>query len=454
MCEHCEDNKGICEDLKDVKGYYKIFKELGDKEYEDLNGKVFNKLRAVKPVGRNKHGSVLWLCECECFTNRIVSEYDLKRNRVRSCGSVTCRSLFDNLEGRVFTRWTVIKDEGRNKVFCKCSCGTERWVDRGNLRGGGSTNCGCEQRKRLSRRMKKDLTGQVFGRLTVLHESGRDKHGKVLWHVRCSCGNEFDTTSGELLKGNVRSCGCLRRDMTIERCTKPMIGKTFGRLTVIDFSHKGKGGNYYKCRCSCNNIVIVKGTDIRSGNTRSCGCLLKDITANRRKDLTGQRFGKLQVLSMCPPVVGEDTRFVCQCDCGSIVEVLGYSLQIGETMSCGCLNSKGEFKVSNVLLENNIEFVKQKSYPDLRSSKFGILRFDFYIPEGNYLIEYDGQQHFKAGSGWDTEDHFEKVKRNDKIKNEYCKRNGITLIRIPYTHYDNICIEDLVPETSKFVVNS
>ena len=124
------------EELKDVKGFHKITKPLGEKKYEDLSGVRSGKLVAVRPVGRNSQSKTLWLCQCDCSGKIIVTVSDIKRLTVKSCGCmIHDRShLKENLEGKVFTRWTVIKDDGGDKVFCRCSCGTERWVDRSNLR--------------------------------------------------------------------------------------------------------------------------------------------------------------------------------------------------------------------------------------------------------------------------------------------------------------------------------
>ena len=82
------------------------------------------------------------------------------------------------------------------------------------------------------------------------------------------------------------------------------------------------------------------------------------------------------------------------------------------------------------------------------------LRFDFFLPEQYYLIEYDGEQHFKEGS-WSNLSrgiNLLTYQKRDEIKNKWCEDNNIPLIRIPYTHYNNLCIEDLLLETSKFIV--
>ena len=451
MCEHCNSN----EYLRDVKGFDKIYKELREKPYEDLTDRVFNKLRAVEPVGRNKHGSVLWLCECECSNKRIVCEHDLEKSRVKSCGSVKCRSLFDNLEGKVFTRWTVIKDEGDKKVLCRCSCGTERWVDRGNLRGGGSTSCGCLKKELNTKLFKKVEVGQVYGRLTIKKCLGSNHNKKLIWEAECSCGNIITVTSDLIRNGHTRSCGCLKKEQTKERCTKPMIGRVFGRLTVVEKAYIKKGrGVYYKCLCSCGNTVIVQGSMLRSKNTQSCGCLAKEKARERNfDDLRGRRFGKLLVVDLAPKKKGHSTRYICKCDCGGVIDTDRYGLTSGTTMSCGCMKSKGEWKISNILMENGIEFEKQKSFDDFKNEVHGVPRYDFYIPEGNYLIEYDGEQHFKCSNlGWNDKEHFEKVQKRDKKKNEYCRKNNIPLIRIPYTQYDDLCIDDLKLETSKFLL--
>lgn len=61
-----------------------------------------------------------------------------------------------------------------------------------------------------------DLTGRVFTRLTVLSSNGKDKHGHNLWLSQCLCGNQKITNTSDLLSGNTSSCGCLRKEVSIE----------------------------------------------------------------------------------------------------------------------------------------------------------------------------------------------------------------------------------------------
>ena len=104
-----------------------------------------------------------------------------------------------------------------------------------------------------------------------------------------------------------------------------------------------------------------------------------------------------------------------------------------------CNLSKGEEKILLFLKNNKINFEPQKSFDDLKSPKTGYnLFYDFFIPDKQTLIEFDGLQHFVPMA------HKEGIKKHsecllsDAIKNEYANRNNIKLIRIPYTNYDKI----------------
>lgn len=113
--------------------------------------------------------------------------------------------------------------------------------------------------------------------------------------------------------------------------------------------------------------------------------------------------------------------------------------------------SKGEFKIKQILEDNCIQFEQEKRFEDCKDQTF--LPFDFYVND-EYIIEFDGIQHFDfKNSGWNTEENFKITQKHDEIKNQYCLDNKIPIIRIPYTHYDDLCLEDLMPETSKFLIN-
>lgn len=235
-----------------------------------------------------------------------------------------------------------------------------------------------------------------------------------------------------------------------------LTGYKVNELTVIEKTDKrdASGGVLWLCQCSCGNTVLVSASRLKNGKAKSCGCLSKAALNKGRKaaDLTNQRFGKLIALSRCEDKVfdsGNAVQWICQCDCGRQTKVLASNLITGNTQSCGLCgnNSHGNLKIAQILKDNNITFEQEKRFDTCKDKSY--LPFDFYV-NNQYLIEYDGKQHFlNTGSFYED---YENIHRRDNIKNQWCKDNNIPLIRIPYTHFDEIKIEDLLLETSNYII--
>lgn len=229
-----------------------------------------------------------------------------------------------------------------------------------------------------------------------------------------------------------------------------LTGKQFGYLTVIKRVENNGREPQWLCRCKCGNEKIFYGGNLRRGLSTSCGCFRKEkLSKEKLEDLTGRRFGKLVVLKQHH--YDSTTRhyyWLCQCDCGGQTVVYSGHLKSGHTQSCGCLISKGEEKIANLLHKYNIPFIKQYTFNDCVGTNGGLLRFDFAVfnEEGiKYLIEYDGWQHYqKTNSKWDRNGAFEIRKKHDKIKDDFCKNNNIPLIRINSEKYKTITIDDLL----------
>lgn len=245
--------------------------------------------------------------------------------------------------------------------------------------------------------------------------------------------------------------------------SKCKIGDKFGHLTIIYRTGEPKGRPVeVVCQCDCleHNYVKVFLGNIRTNKTISCGCIARQHTKQMGQkramefDLTNQKFGKLTVLERTNKRKGTTIVYRCLCDCGTECEVTSANLVTGNTQSCGCLRSKGEQKIKEILNNNKIIFEQQKKFDDCKFSDTNYhAYFDFYV-NNQYIIEFDGEQHFHSGSeiGWNTLDNFKKTQEHDKFKNQYCLEHNIPIIRIPYTHLDNIILEDLVPGTSKFLL--
>ena len=349
---------------------------------------------------------------------------------------------FIDLTGQRFGNLTVIKksdnksNTGMIKWVCRCDCGNITEVTGGNLKSGHSKSCGCSHRY--------DLSGKKFGKWTVLEKSDV-RNGIIYWLCRCDCGTIKEVRTSILLNGQSQSCGCDRRIGDYN-----LIGQKFGKLTVIGASEKTDSNHrtFWKCRCDCGNITDVARSHLVNGTVATCGC----SSENKLIDLTGLKFGKLTAIQRT------DLRskygvaiWLCKCECGGTKLVNSNSLTSGNVKSCGCIKSYGETVIKRILGSNNIAYETEKTFESCRDPITNALyKYDFYFPN-SHLLEYDGSQHFeeRTDSTWKPLIY---VQQHDENKNQWCRDNNIPLIRIPYTHLKNICLEDIMLETTKFRV--
>lgn len=123
-------------------------------------------------------------------------------------------------------------------------------------------------------RNKVSYIGKIFGRLIVKKEISMDKYSHRRFFCRCSCGNHTIKLKYNLDQNVSTSCGCFRRESITKRVRSSLLGKVFGRLTVVAIISKNKHRQIiWKCVCSCGNICKVSTSYLTSGDTKSCGCL-------------------------------------------------------------------------------------------------------------------------------------------------------------------------------------
>lgn len=363
---------------------------------QDIRGQKFGFLTVLDRVKKGDKGT-FWACQCECGELTVVSASHLKTGHTISCGCMQKIGRFEDISGQRFGRLEVISydfsdDKGHTYWKCKCNCGNIKTIRKDGLLNNSVISCGCAQiehiRKEGQKKLK-NLTGQKFGRLTAQYLTDQHYGGYRVWHCICDCGNEKDVASAHLLRGVVQSCGCFQKE---------------------------------------NRIIQGK----------------KNI-----KDLTNQKFGRLTALY---PLEDRNTQghviWHCICECGNECNIRGSHLTDNSTQSCGCITTSiGETNIQKILEQNNIKFEKEKIFNDLNSKENRFFRYDFYLPEYNRLIEFDGIQHFEyTDSGWNTKENFEKTQQSDKIKNNYAKDHNIPLVRIPYWERDNITLEMLLED--------
>lgn len=336
---------------------------------KDITGEKYNKLTAIKYIGKTKNGSAIWL-------------------------------------------W-------------KCDCGNEKEIVANSVKTGNTKSCGClkkEQNKNNLKHKIKDISNKRFGFLTAIKYAGSCPSG-AQWECICDCGNKTIVSLSHLESGITKSCGCyVARNNFLK-----IKNKKFGKLTVIDFKYINNNPKII-CQCDCGNIVETKYSLLTSGNTKSCGCFQKEKTKENSKfqikNLIGQKFGEL-----IPIKIFETNKkgviWTCKCSCGKIVNVSSRSLCSGHTKSCGHILSFKEEEIEKILKKNNIKFKRQFSFSDLRDKQ--PLKFDFAIFKNNnllFLIEYNGEQHYDKTSYY----YSNILEKHDKMKIDYCGQNKIKLL--------------------------
>ena len=264
-------------------------------------------------------------------------------------------------------------------------------------------------------------------------------------HCFCNIHNvDFYSTPSNLLQGK---CGC-------EECRREKIGNKH-RRTKAEFVDKLKQvnenievlGEYTQCKnkieCKCkihNEIFFMSPDHLIQGEIgcRQCidiknhngGLKSHDVFINQLKNINS-------TINVLGRYDGARARIKVEClNCGNIWSPEATSLISG--FGCRkCVSSKGEKRIEKFLKSYDINFVPQKKFTDLVGLGGRCLSYDFYLPEFNLLIEYQGQFHDGTAS-FQTEEGFLIQKEHDKRKTAYAESNNIRLLEIWYQDYDNI----------------
>ena len=224
-----------------------------------------------------------------------------------------------------------------------------------------------------------------------------------------------------------------------------LTGQQFGNLVVLERGENVPDGKAMKpgwvCKCLlCGKIKTISGKNLRNGKSTSCGCIRG---GKLFIDETGNKYGKLTVISRVANNSQGRAQWKCKCECGSYTIVEGGNLRSGASKSCGCVKSYGEIFIRQWLVKHNIPFYVEYSYNDLYSNKGYLLRFDFALADKNdqikCLIEFQGIQHF-YNTDWGKTQREE----TDQKKKEYCLKHNIPLYYINYNEDWEKKLENIV----------
>ncbi len=199
--------------------------------------------------------------------------------------------------------------------------------------------------------MRKDISGQRFGKLVAIQPLRTEKKLGTIWQCQCDCGNYVEVPVSRLTSGNTKSCGCIKAK---QKKDQDITGQRFGRLVAVKFCYFDEQyKDYWLFHCDCGNEKILAAGNVKWGNVRSCGCLLTEHAKSMRtRDISGQRFGKLTAIR---PTEERDAAgaviWECDCDCGNKAYYSINRLRLGKAKSCGCLRKRSKAPKEELVLK-------------------------------------------------------------------------------------------------------
>lgn len=344
----------------------------------------------------------------------------------------------------------VISAGGQSKITwkCKCDCGNEVVVKGNALKTGMTQSCGCIKKTDDYRNKHYgDLVGQKFNELTILKSLGVEESRRI-WLCQCSCGKKRVASTHQLTTGEIYDCGHTWDNKV------NLVGNRFGRLIVVEKVKSELSQSRWKCLCDCGNVTEVYGSHLKSGNVKSCGCLARELTTERcLEDLIGKRFGLWTVVEKAerPSNVKHGTFWKCLCDCGNEGIIAASELKNSKSMSCGCNSqSKYEMWTEKVLQFLEYDYKTQVKFDDLTGIGKGKLSYDFGIYRDKKiiaLIECQGSQHYEPVKHFGGDKQFERQQLHDELKREYAEKYlHVPLIEVPYWVNDYQDIIDIFYE--------
>ncbi len=416
-----------------------------------------------------------WMCSCG---NQIVRSWDnIRVNNAIKCSSCISgkdinNGKFENISlkkgmsnskvNKLIGEYVYFEDDIFNGVAFKhnwkCRCGntfTRRW---NCMLKNHNVDCGCKEYNKQEQRYKNEVekTGQYeyirsFRKGDILPNGKTVNHCSYIQIKHKYCGNIYEVSSGGFINSqNKCSFCCGSYENSFAHHIEVELGEPLEKYW--DFE-KNTLNPYHIYKNSRNKVWIkCQNKDYHGSYDAFCYSFVKSdgglcSYCQNRKVHYLDSFGslhpdKINIWSnkndKTPYEVApcSASRFLFECDiCGHVWDSMLSNISYG--YGCpSCSSSKGE-KFIKLILENiNISYIHDKPYfRDLLGIGGNPLRPDFILPEHKIWIEYDGEFHY---SKIYDNDNYETLKEHDKRKDEYAKKHGWKMIRIPYWEFDNI----------------
>lgn len=256
--------------------------------------------------------------------------------------------------------------------------------------------------------------------------------------VKCDNHDPYEVTFSNFFNGR-RCMKCSRKYTYSYEEVNEYIFNEGDKLLTLKDEHKNNLSQI-KVLCSCGNIFLTTFSRYKTIGNRCPICSKEKIGRHNRlnTDVFLKKINEIgyEFITPIEEYKNEETKFKVKCNNGHIFTT--YWKKFNGGCRCPiCNRSKGETRIENNLRMLNIKYASQKTYNDLLSDYGKMLRFDFYLPDFNLLIEYQGEFH-DGNVRHQNKHQLERQKKYDKRKREYVKTHNINLLEIWYWDFDNI----------------
>ena len=269
-----------------------------------------------------------------------------------------------------------------------------------------------------------------------------------------ACGNSYEVTPDNFKRGrNCPNCSKessrLAKTFTLDDFKSKVFELVNEEYTVLGTEYKNARTPISMIHNECSTVwEVVPYHFIKKNGTRCPKCVAKKIGKLKRKNTEDFFYEVSQKTNGEYEVVGDYVNAITkieihhkECNSSYLVQPNAF-LNGNRCPKCSSKNklSKGEKRIKDYLQKNRVKYIQQYTFKDCKN--IFLLPFDFAIIDDfnnvSLIVEFDGRHHYEPIDLWGGEKEFERTKKCDSIKNEYCKSKNIKIVRIPYWDYEKI----------------
>ena len=439
------------------KGCKECMKEKNRNKFIKSHNTYISQLKEINPniivleQYIDSNTPILHLCKTHNIKWKVTPSNILRGQGCKECGKdknhdKKCKNHDDYIKELLINHPTVeIIDkyiDSKTPVLHHCLLHDEYWniAPSNVLHGHGCSKCRKEKVRNIMVKSHKDYTKALFEKNQNVKVVGKYIDCKTKIIHRCLIHDEYwDITPSNALKG----CGCKKclserisqeNALTNEEYIQILHKKNPTTIALEEYVNM-KTQIWHQCIIHNYKWKVTPGSVLQG-----CGC------PECKKEKISALFLKIheqyveELKETNPDIIVLDnyidtnTPILHKCLIDNNEWYVSPCNILSGTGCPQCNETKGERLIRRWLKNNCIMYEFQKTFDNCKDIR--LLQFDFYLPEYNLCIEYDGKQHFEPIEHFGGQEYFEYIRKHDQIKNEFCKHNGISLLRIPY--FNNI----------------